>query len=222
MNKNNTHYLSALMLTLMIIAIVTAISFHRQTAPIEANPASISALPGSETTPSQNPTSQAQHREDPLGSVDKKSPFLPFQKHNRTVLMTDADRNEYQAALADSTLIGIARERLSTPPAGEFESEVTARMDAVEYLGSSIAYENNPNMEKALAAVDAVLHTSAEGLSEKARKSLLADQAELYDVLFAYHAEKAAALAKSAQGTNLEKVIKFSRGYFALTKGTDL
>ncbi|WNG20724.1 hypothetical protein [Cystobacter fuscus] len=136
-----------------------------------------------------------------------------FRQLQRKVLLKPQEKEMLRDMYKDRELIEAAKQDLLAADEETFTEEGQfKRLYRVEYLGMGLEWKENPERETLLKTVEEVILAkniqSEQGLD--LRRSLSGDKVELFMVMLYNDRKRAEELLASVQGTDLEKLLKYS------------
>ncbi len=166
--------------------------------------------PPSPSAPAEAPTALDQELEATLASDPVLRRFYNLRKK---ALRSKLEQAEYQALLADESLIEEAKAELAEGYSAEAldQTEELRRLQRLQYLNAALAWTDNPARAAALTSIETLLLAEIPtGLPKAVRGSLMGDKFDLYQHLMLAEPERAKALLALASGTGSEKVLELA------------
>lgn len=171
------------------------------------------APPSPSGTPEAPPEPTALDRE--LEATLAADPVLRrFYNLRKKALRSKIEQAEYQALLADESLLQEAKAELAEGYSAEAldQSEELRRLQRIQYLNAALAWTDNPARGVALSSIESLLLAEIPaGLPKAVRGSLMGDKFDLYQHLMLADPERAKALLALASGTGSEKVLELAQ-----------
>ena len=139
-------------------------------------------------------------------ALDASDGLKKFHGLTAKALRTSAENKEYYAILSDVGQIQNAVEELLNSEVSQ-ENEIR-RVVAVQYLVSAVAWDDNPERDEALAAVNEVLLTvPGADVPIAHQQSLYGDKIEMFQYMLGAAPQEAEHIKSAAQGTRMERFL---------------
>ncbi|HEX5744737.1 MAG TPA: hypothetical protein VFZ09_00760 [Archangium sp.] len=185
----------------------------------QARPAALPQPPELLAAPEEIPGEEGEHGEFTTNTdlmkqkIFKTEPKLAqFDYFREHVLLDSNGRKDYQALLADRAMYEQTRQSLLHPESAKDSMPANVkRLMQVDYLREALAWKENPERKPLLSEVERIILEDSFGpdMAPDVKRSLAATKFELFELLYRQDPERALALAESARGTRLEKLMEY-------------
>jgi hypothetical protein len=181
-------------------------------APLPQPPELLAApeeIPGEEGEHGEFTTNTDLMKQKLFKTEPKLAQFDYFREH---VLIDSNGRKDYQALLADRTMHEQTRHALLHPKNAENSMPANVeRLMRIDYLREALSWKENPERPQLLSEVERIILEDTFGaeMAPDAKRSLAATKFELFELLYRQEPKRALALADSARGTRLEKLLEY-------------